>query len=163
MLRLQDKYPESIPVLLFTGHKYLISGSNKHALSEYLKIYKQIPNDPFINLFVGVVQLNLVMNRTIANRHYRTMEAFAHLFRYQELRGKEHVEASYNLGRAFHQIGLYHLAIPYYEKVLQSWYLAPTKSRPGIVRDAAHNLSLIFQQSESWDLVRQIRRTYLSF
>jgi general transcription factor 3C polypeptide 3 (transcription factor C subunit 4) len=69
-------------------------------------------------------------------------------------------EASYNVARAFHQLGLYHLAIPYYEKVLQS--NNENSSSKSLVREAAYNLTLIYRASESYSLVREIVRKYLT-
>nr|CAG8454115.1 7996_t:CDS:2 [Entrophospora candida] len=43
---------------------------------------------------------------------------FNFLYEYYELKGKNQ-EAEYNLGHAFHQLGLTHLAIPHYEKALK--------------------------------------------
>jgi hypothetical protein len=34
-------------------------------------------------------------------------------------------EADFNLGRAYHQLGLVHLAVPYYEKALSAGFRQP--------------------------------------
>jgi hypothetical protein len=34
-------------------------------------------------------------------------------------------EADFNLGRAYHQLGLVHLAVPYYEKALSAGFREP--------------------------------------
>jgi general transcription factor 3C polypeptide 3 (transcription factor C subunit 4) len=46
------------------------------------------------------------------------MQGFTFLFRYHEL-AEASCDANFNLARAFHQVGLTHLATPYYEKVLE--------------------------------------------
>lgn len=43
-------------------------------------------------------------------------------------------EADFNLGRAYHQLGLVHLAVPYYEKALSAGFrepLATSRTRDG--------------------------------
>lgn len=46
------------------------------------------------------------------------VQGFSFLFRYLDLRGPCQ-ESFYNLGRSLHQLGLLHLAIHYYQKVLE--------------------------------------------
>lgn len=70
---------------------------------------------------------------------------------------------AYNLGRAYHQLGIVHLAVPYYEKVLS---LEPPANYPNRGRaydlkpEAAYNLSLIYSASGSTELAAKMLRTY---
>ena len=79
-------------------------------------------------------------------------------------------ERNYNLGRAFHQLGLVHLAVPYYERVL-AYYGgdgAGSVGRPGRVlpmlglqRETAHNLVQIYKASGSCGLAKLVMQRHL--
>ena len=80
-------------------------------------------------------------------------------------------ERNYNLGRAFHAIGLVHLAVPYYERVLAYYGGSDHGSEAGtdaprggcgLRREAAHNLVHIYRASGSIALARQIMRAHLT-
>ncbi len=67
------------------------------------------------------------------------------------------------MGRAYHHLGIVHLAVPYYERVLS---LPPPANYPGSGRaydlkmEAAYNLSLIYTASGSTELAAKVLRTY---
>lgn len=69
-------------------------------------------------------------------------------------------ETEYNTGRLLHHIGLFHLAVPHYERVL-------CMARQGIKvgfdmhREAAYNLALIYTLSGSPQLARGLYETHL--
>ena len=79
-------------------------------------------------------------------------------------------ERNYNLGRAFHQIGVVHLAVPYYERVLA--YYGGDGTRPaeaavpglglGLRREAAHNLVRIYKASGSLSAARLVMMRHLT-
>ena len=96
------------------------------------------------------------MSRFSFNRHEFVVVGFAFLLKYFRIRTNK-AEANYNLGRAFHQLGLYHHAIHYYEAVLAH----PT---PGHLRQlAAFNLSRIYMQSGSPAVARKLLATHIAF
>ena len=71
-------------------------------------------------------------------------------------------EAEYNLGRAFHQLGLVHLAIPCYERALSTLDGAVGISGAMDVRlEAAFNLAQLYRCSGGAALAREISRKYL--
>lgn len=91
----------------------------------------------------------------------------------------EDQERNYNMGRAYHQIGLVHLAVPYYERVLanfekreisESRYSSaetsstqlPPHARSGLRREAAYNLVQIYKASGSLRVARHIMRKHLT-
>ena len=93
------------------------------------------------------------------------------VFNYYFLRGGEtSQEANYNVARAFHQCGLNHLAMPYYEKVLKIFDLSTNTDDDGgfqgdngnssLVREAAYNLCNIYIQSGNMSLPRILLRKY---
>lgn len=67
-------------------------------------------------------------------------------------------ESNYNLARAYHQLGLVHKSVPYYEKVL----LAKPHPDPNknLTREAAYNLHLIYKNSGNLQLARKMLRDY---
>lgn len=76
-----------------------------------------------INLSLALAYLHYAIKRQSGNRHHLIMQGFAFLFAYYDLRqranvGMEKQEADYNVARAYHALGLTHLAIPYYERCL---------------------------------------------
>jgi general transcription factor 3C polypeptide 3 (transcription factor C subunit 4) len=72
-------------------------------------------------------------------------------------------EAMFNLGRAYQQLGLVHLATPYYESIIASHLsiASPLERQTmplGYFREASYNLSLIYRASGSLELARQVLR-----
>lgn len=57
-----------------------------------------------INFSLGLAHLHRAMQRKSDNRHLHIMQGFTFIMRYHELRG-ENMEASFNVARAFHQLG----------------------------------------------------------
>lgn len=71
-------------------------------------------------------------------------------------------EALYNTGRAAHQLGLLHVAVPLYERALAAPAPAAS-STTDVRREAAHNLVLIYRSTGAIELARQIMHEYLAF
>nr|CAG4710462.1 unnamed protein product [Naegleria fowleri] len=161
MVRLLDKHPQSVPLMLLVGHNCAMSGSYKLAIAEYFRAYRFMPNEPIINLCLGLNYLNLVMNRRTANRHLHVMQAFTFLYRYFDLtEGSQ--EAHFNIARAYHQLRLYHLATPYYKKVLEMSDAGNIDPDADLKREAAYNLCLIYRESGSTPLVEYLVDKYLT-
>ena len=68
------------------------------------------------------------------------MRAFAFFFEYHRLL-EESPEAAYNVGRAFHFVGLLHHAADFYNRVLASAH----RGHVTLAMEAAHNLSIIYK------------------
>jgi general transcription factor 3C polypeptide 3 (transcription factor C subunit 4) len=99
------------------------------------------------------------MQRKASDRHEHVACAFYFFLQYQTLCASN-LESYYNLGRAFHHIGLYHLAIDYYEKGLE---IGSTNEKTNLTHEIAYNLSLIYCQSGSYLLARELLRKYNTF
>lgn len=93
------------------------------------------------------------MSRRLPNRHFHVVQAFAFLHQYASRRGCR-AEAAYNLGRAFHQLQLSHLAVPLYEEVL-----ALTESP--LRREAAYNLATLYRSTGSPALAQHVLERHL--
>ncbi|KAJ3129398.1 transcription factor TFIIIC subunit tfc4 [Nowakowskiella sp. JEL0407] len=138
------------------------------AMNSYLKAYRHSPDEPLINLAIGISFLHRAMQRKTENRHLQILQGFTFLFRYRELRLYS-FESSYNIARAFHQIGLAHLAIPYYEEVLG---LNVTEGRrkmaerglpeetESLAKEAAYNLSLLYMSVGSGLFAEKVLRDF---
>eukprot|EP01083_Nonionella_stella_P130635 396506_1 len=133
--------PTSPPLLLIIGHVFMIHRSYVHAANAYAEILKHHPKSPKVNMFLGISYLQHSQKRSCLHRHFFVTQAFAFLYRYLEESGNS-PEALYNIGRAYHFMGIRNLALEFYEKVLryngtgcESDSIAKAKS------DAAYNLA----------------------
>jgi len=179
-------------VYVIYGHILHSARSYMQALNYYSKAFKIAPEDPIINLSLGLVHLHRAMQRQADNRHLQIIQGLTFIFRYFKIM-KGNQEACYNVARAFHQIGLLYLAVQYYEKVLEmpsrkelevKRYLREKqrKLKDGINEvdeefelymkqeddtdlksEAAYNLSLIYVASGSYGLSQQLLRKYCTF
>lgn len=169
MVRTLKRYPDCIPLMLLIGHNKTLSGVYKMALGEYFRAFKSLPNEPLIALCIGVNYLNLVMARTTANRHAFVVQAFAFLYHYYDIQKKKNAyEANYNLARAYHLLGINHLALHYYEQVLTCTpafvlddpELEQWNSK--LKREAAFNLSIMYRSQNNPILAKQVLREHLT-
>ncbi|XP_057686682.1 general transcription factor 3C polypeptide 3 isoform X2 [Corythoichthys intestinalis] len=173
-LRLLLKHPENHALCVLCGHNAMVSGSFKHALGNYIQAFQSQPDDHLLNMFVGINLFNMASQKYVAKRHTLIVQGFAFLHRYVELRG-ECQESMYNCARALHQVGLTHLAIHYYQKclllpvekleVLFHFILGSIKNgiaveQVDLRREAAFNLSLIYQASGNVEMARQLISTH---
>jgi general transcription factor 3C polypeptide 3 (transcription factor C subunit 4) len=70
-------------------------------------------------------------------------------------------EAAYNLGRAAHQLGLLHLAAPFYERALAAQ--PPEGNATLDVRgEAAHNLAQLYGATGAHALAHEVVRRHLT-
>lgn len=77
--RLLEKYPDSIPLRILTGHSFLMHQNYDYALDQYGHVYKDpmYTNNPSVNLFMGISSLQKAMLRRTPDRHHGLMRAFA--------------------------------------------------------------------------------------
>jgi general transcription factor 3C polypeptide 3 (transcription factor C subunit 4) len=172
--------PHPAPVLYtLYGHMLLAARSYAKAVGFYARAHVAAPKDPLIAFSCGLAYLNRAMNRQTENRHLQIMQAFAYLFKYYDLRNGNQ-EACYNIGRAFHQLGLLDLAIPYYEAglAMPSAQAMSESERDGDVildsdsiehdewsdlsRDIAYNLAGIYMSTGAVGLADILSRRFLT-
>lgn len=174
-LRAMLRIPESIPLAWLSGNNSLISGTYQHALAEYYYILKLKPNDPMLNLLCGLCNLHLATKKFIARRHDLFMQAMAFLCKYEELRGPCQ-EVYYNIGRALQQTGVVYAAVHYYQKALAMEPIVVGNEQDedetggdhkGVGRSKydlrpliAHNLALIYQNSNNTLMARELLERY---
>ena len=113
-----------LPMLMLYGQLLHAGGSGTEAINYFLRAHALDPEHPLVNFSLAVSYVHYALKRQSLNRHAHIMQGLSFLFKYRELRAKdghlvEKQEAEFNTARVFHMIGLEHLALPYYRKVLE--------------------------------------------
>ncbi|KAJ3288406.1 transcription factor TFIIIC subunit tfc4 [Borealophlyctis nickersoniae] len=152
--------PEYRNPLILTTYAHILHAARSYAsaISFYIRAYRMAPDDPLINLSIGIAHIHRAMQRKSDNRHQLVMQGITFLMRYCELRGGGQ-EAWYNIARGFHQLRLTHLAVPYYEKVIA----APASGNDdslNLKREAGYNLSLIYISGGLFGLAQAVLREH---
>ena len=149
-------------------------GGNKSYVSSlfYLnRAYKQYNQDPMLCLILGLGHLHRSMQRLSSNRHIQLLQGISYILEYKKLRQLnatiyELQEIEYNLGRLFHTLGLFTLAVRHYEKVLTMKDEIANSSNDNYDYDmsweAAYNLSLIYNIDGNPKLAKEIIDKYLT-
>lgn len=95
-----------------------------------------------------------------------SIPAIAFLKKYSQLRNEDgEQETFYNMGRAFHQIGLLPAAVQFYKLVLDKDPGDLIKKNSYLLdlrKEAAFNLHLIYLQSENYLLARMYLENYIT-
>ena len=111
-----------------------------------------MPSKSLLRLCVAVSQMQLVMSRANKERGYSVLHAFGLLAAYAELTYDQ--EATYNAARAYHHLGLTHLAVGSYERVLDREPARAAGAVHALSREAAHNLARLFHAGGDPHLAR---------
>jgi general transcription factor 3C polypeptide 3 (transcription factor C subunit 4) len=140
----------------------------------YLRAKALGVKDRLLDLCIGVAYLSRAMQRQANNRHKMILQGMTFLTEYyraeysfaETLSRAEAVErrvvAEYNMGRAFHQLGLTSYAVHYYEKVIElEGRMDERRERTGLLFEAVHNLSLIYCSSGNYAAAKEITERYL--
>ncbi|KAI8802941.1 hypothetical protein BJ742DRAFT_526487 [Cladochytrium replicatum] len=164
-----DLWTEHNPLLLTNyAHIFSVGRTFVKAIEMYTRAYQLCPQDPVLLLSLGVSYLHRAMQRKSENRHLHVVQGMTLIHRYEEamtgtLESAGQVvtrdlnallrkrEAYYNLARAYHMIGLNHLACQYYEKLLrdEEWGTVTATIQeysgavPPLQREGAYNYSLL--------------------
>ncbi|KAF2129943.1 TPR-like protein [Dothidotthia symphoricarpi CBS 119687] len=105
------------------AHVLMCGGSYMAALNYYFRALAIAPEDPILNLSIGVAYIQHAMKRLSENRQFQIQQSLAFMHRYYELRTKDGVavhcqEAEFNVGRMWHSLGLVTQALPAYERCI---------------------------------------------
>lgn len=153
------------PVLhILHGNNCLVAGTYKYALSEYCNTFRSFES-PLAAFLIAVTLFQMACQKNTAKKHSLVVQGHAFLTIYKKLRGADcYHEVHYNFGRAYHQLGVYPLAIHYYKKVLDfDSPLLRQKSRNDLdlKREAAFNISLCYKLSGAKHLALMYLRKYI--
>jgi general transcription factor 3C polypeptide 3 (transcription factor C subunit 4) len=122
--QLVDHVKEHDPALLaLYGHVQMCGGNYIFALNYYFRAFTITPEDPAINLAIGIAYIQHAMKRGSENRQFQIQQGLSFINQYYELRTKDDVavhcsEAEYNVGRIWHALGLMTQAIAAYERCI---------------------------------------------
>ncbi|KAK0125220.1 transcription factor TFIIIC subunit tfc4 [Cadophora gregata f. sp. sojae] len=156
-----------INLLMMYGYILYSSNSYSLALNYFFRCYALDPQNAVINLMIGLAYISDCLKRQTENRQYSVLQGTTFMLAYYETRKnskhlEERQEAHYNMARAYHMLGLPHLALPYYQKVLDEVsHGTPRSMREDIVVDTAYNLQLMYTTAGNLELARQITKRWL--
>ncbi|PUU76293.1 hypothetical protein B9Z19DRAFT_1194856 [Tuber borchii] len=173
-----EKYvPKEADVGLIMLYAHILASGKSYlsALNYYTRAYALVPGDALITFCIGLAYLHRSMQRQSENRHIMALQGISFIFDYYDIRcgrpeeqqeevekdvqPEKRQEAEYNVGRAFQHIGLTHLAIPYYERVLQ---ISEENTIDGDLKwEAAYNLQMIYMTSGNAKLAADVTERYL--
>lgn len=114
-----------VALLMLYGH-ILYSGSSFYpALNYFFRAYSMDPENPAVLLSIALSYIHHSLKRQSENRHYLIMEGLSFMNEYRRVREKEGTlpqerqEMEFNFARVYHMLGLAHLAVEGYQRVLQ--------------------------------------------
>lgn len=141
----------------------LVAGTYKYALSEYISLYRY-KEDPLFAFLIAVTLFQIATQKFSVKKDYLVAQGLGFFSVYKKLRGPDGLhEVEFNIGRAYHQIGMLHLAIEQYKKVLS---LKPplAEKYPSVLdlkREAAFNLHLIYKASGANEIAKMYLYKYI--
>jgi general transcription factor 3C polypeptide 3 (transcription factor C subunit 4) len=128
-----------------------------------MRAYALDPENPMLNLTIGLTHIHQGLKGHSGIKNPDILQALTFIFRYYDIRKisehlEERLEAHYNVGRAYQLLGLAHLAVEYYMKVMDE---ARNGIGEGIVMDTAFNLQNLYALAGNMELARSVTRKYL--
>ncbi|KAM7345647.1 general transcription factor 3C polypeptide 3 [Cochliomyia hominivorax] len=156
--------PTAKQMRIFIAHYHLHCSSYKYALNVYVPMFKEHPT-ALIALCIACIFQQLSLQKKVLRKCAAVTQAIAFANKYAELRTSSSVkpencvayqEINYNIGRIYHQAGLFHLAVEYYEKALNFKHpmLEANKATLGLEQEIAFNLHLIYKASGNFTKAR---------
>ncbi|KAG9232259.1 hypothetical protein BJ875DRAFT_467420 [Amylocarpus encephaloides] len=153
-----------ISLLMLYGHMLSLGNSHVYALNYFMRAYDLDPTNPMINLTIGLSHIHHGMKRQSENRQHSVLQGLSFVFDYynsrkESLNIEERLEAHYNVARTYHILGVPHLAIPYYWRVLNE---AGEDIKEDVVTETAYNLQLIYTVAGNIELAQDVVREWLT-
>ncbi|XP_053670450.1 general transcription factor 3C polypeptide 3 [Anopheles nili] len=157
----------SAPIVIYPkvliANYHLNCSTYKYALNEYNKIYL-VTNDPLHAMMIAVTLTQIACQKFTTKK--QSLIAQANVFMEKYLNGRpeelQH-EVYYNFGRMYHQLGILHLAVHYYKRVL-SFDHEVVRENPQhlcLKAEAAFNLSFIYKHCGNIELARKYLYQYI--
>lgn len=141
---------------LFTNKSYY------SALIYLLKLYHSYPNNPDLLFLLALANLHRSLQRKTLNTNFQILQGFTFLMEYIKTKDQNDpynkIEAYYNIARSFNLLGLDHIAIGYYEKVLGFEIDDPEYD---LKMEAAYNLYTIYNMNRNYKQAEAIMNKYL--
>ncbi|XP_063228607.1 general transcription factor 3C polypeptide 3 isoform X2 [Bacillus rossius redtenbacheri] len=163
IMRLLFRNPSHQCLSILHANNCLVAGTYKYALSEYVAAYSR-EEGPMLAFVIGCTLFQMACQKFSGKKHSLVVQGLAFMSRYQDLRGEEGFqETSYNLGRAFHQLGLLPEAIHNYRRALE--FSCPLIEKHSnlldLRRETAFNLSVIYRRTGSFHIARSYIEKYI--
>lgn len=130
-LSTKDESGEPIPaeeldiaLLVLYGHILYSGNSFYPALNYFFRAYALDDKNPVVLLSIGLCFIHHSLKRQAENRHYLIMQGLSFMDEYRRVREaagtllQERQEMEFNFARVWHGLGLLHLAVHGYQKVL---------------------------------------------
>ena len=163
IMRCLTRHPNNAALAILHANNCLVAGTYKYALNEYAAAFRK-DESPMLAFLLGVTLIQMACQKFSAKKHALVSQGIAFLWKYQKLRGPlGGQEVHYNLGRAFHQLGLLSVATHHYKEVL-SFSSHLTETYPTLLdlkREAAFNLHLIYKASGEYELAQKYIDDYI--
>lgn len=162
----------NVALLAMYGHVLASGGAYLNALNYYFRAYSIEPSDAILNFSIAIAYMQHAMKRQSENRQYQIQQGLAFLHRYHELRTRADIaiqvqEAEFNVARVWHMLGLFHLALPAYERVLSLRERVCTERAKGgwdsedFTTDAAFAVQTILALAEDFYGARKLTKKWL--
>jgi general transcription factor 3C polypeptide 3 (transcription factor C subunit 4) len=161
-------------LLTIYGHILYTSQSYPYALSYFMRAASLDPTNPMINMSLGIGYIQYALKRQAPNRQYLLTQGFAFFRKYYDSRivsstPGERQEAKFNMGRAYHIIGLGQLALEYYRQVLDDCeeefggqpVVEGVVGREDLALEAAYNVKTICFQMGDLEGARAVSERWL--
>ncbi|KAL2809236.1 hypothetical protein BJX63DRAFT_368566 [Aspergillus granulosus] len=130
-LSTRDDTGEAIPademdvaLLVLYGHILYSGNSFLPALNYFFRAYALDDQNPAVLLSIALCYIHHSMKRQSENRHYQIMQGLSFMNEYRRIRERpgsllvERQEMEFNFARVWHTLGLAHLAVEGYQRVL---------------------------------------------
>lgn len=162
LMRLLARADVDMNLHILHANNCLLAGTYKYALSEYIALYR-IREEPILAFLIGVTLFQMASQKFSAKKNHLIIQGIGFFNIYKKLRGPEGLqEVIYNIGRGYHQLGMLHVAIAYYKKVLTiDTRLGQENPIFDLKREAAFNLHLIYKNSGAYDLANMYLYKYI--
>ncbi|KKK11940.1 RNA polymerase III transcription factor TFIIIC subunit (Tfc4) [Aspergillus rambellii] len=131
-LSTKDDMGEAIPaeemdvaLLVLYGHILYSGNSFYPALNYFFRAYALDDQNPAVLLSIGLCYIHHSLKRQSENRHYQIMQGLSFMNEYRRVRERpgslliERQEMEFNFARIWQSLGLAHLAVEGYKRVLE--------------------------------------------
>lgn len=163
LMRLLIRNPQHKALTILHANNCLVAGTYKYALSDYTSVFQK-DNSAMMAFLIGVTLCQMACQKFSAKKHSLVTQSVAYFWKYKELRGPEGLqESNYNIGRAFHQLGLLPPAIHHYKKALEcrNKLIEENAKYLNLQREAAFNLHLIYMSTGAREIARMYIEKYI--
>lgn len=154
-----------VPLLttLMQGNYFLMAGTYKYAMNEYVSLYKSV-RDPILPLLLAITLIQIATQKYSARKQTLITQAIGYMDEYRKLREPEaEQEIYYNYGRIFHQVGLLSLALDNYKRALavDNELIQRYPNHLDLKPEIAYNIHLIYKHSGNYDLAKKYLFDYI--